>query len=51
MQRRWCKANQRMQISPIVGDVAVDLGLSAESLAEVSTEMELQDNERKDNTA
>jgi len=40
-----------MQISPIVGDVAVDLGLSAESLAEVSTEMELQDNERKDNTA
>ena len=50
MQRRWCKANQRMQISPIVGDVAVDLGLSAESLAEVSTEMELQDNERKDNT-
>ena len=51
MQRRWCKANQRMQISPIVGDVAVDLGLSAESLAEVSTEMELQNNERKDNTA
>ena len=51
MQRRWCKANNRMQISPIVGDVAVDLGLSAESLAEVSTEMELQDNERKDNTA
>jgi len=51
MQRRWCKANNRMQISPIVGDVAVDLGLSAESLAEVSTEMELQNNERKDNTA
>ena len=50
MQRRWCKANQRMQISPIVGDVAVDLGLSAESLAEVSIEMELQNNERKDNT-
>ena len=50
MQRRWCKANNRMQISPIVGDVAVDLGLSAESLAEVSTEMELQNNERKDNT-
>jgi len=51
MQKKWCDANQRMQISPIVGDVAVDLGLSAESLAEVSTEMELQDNERKDNTA
>jgi len=50
MQRRWCKANNRMQISPIVGDVAVDLGLSAESLTEVSTEMELQNNERKDNT-
>ena len=51
MQKKWCDANGRMQISPIVGDVAVDLGLSAESLAEVSTEMELQDNERKDNTA
>jgi len=51
MQKKWCDANRRMQISPIVGDVAVDLGLSAESLAEVSTEMELQDNERKDNTA
>jgi hypothetical protein len=50
MQRRWCKANNRMQISSIVGDVAVDLGLSAESLAEVSIEMELQNNERKDNT-
>ena len=50
MQRRWCKANNRMQISPIVGDVAVDLGLSAESLTEVSIEMELQNNERKDNT-
>ena len=50
MQRRWCKANNRMQISPIVGDVAVDLGLSADSLTEVSTEMELQNNERKDNT-
>ena len=50
MQRRWCKANNRMQISPIVGDVAVDLGLSADSLTEVSIEMELQNNERKDNT-
>jgi len=50
MQAKWCRANNRMQISPIVGDVAVDLGLSAESLAEVSIEMELQDNERKDNT-
>ena len=50
MQRRWCKANNRMQISPIVGDVAVDLGLNADSLTEVSTEMELQNNERKDNT-
>jgi hypothetical protein len=39
-----------MQISPIVGDVAVDLGLNADSLTEVSTEMELQNNERKDNT-
>ena len=50
MQRRWCKANNRMQISPIVGDVAVDLGLSAESLAEVSIELELQDYERQSNT-
>ena len=50
MQKKWCDANQRMQISPIVGDVAVDLGLSAESLTEVSIEMELQNNERKDNT-
>ena len=51
MQKKWCDANRRMQISPIVGDVAVDLGLNADSLTEVSTEMELQDNERKDNTA
>ena len=51
MQKKWCDANRRMQISPIIGDVAVDLGLSAESLTEVSIEMELQDNERKDNTA
>jgi hypothetical protein len=50
MQAKWCRANGRMQISPIVGDVAVDLGLSAESFLEVQTEMELQDNERKDNT-
>jgi hypothetical protein len=50
MQKKWCDANQRMQISPIVGDVAVDLGLSADSLTEVSIEMELQNNERKDNT-
>ena len=51
MQKKWCDANRRMQISPIVGDVAVDLGLNADSLTEVSTEMELQNNERKDNTA
>jgi hypothetical protein len=50
IQAKWCRANGRMQISPIIGDVAVDLGLSAESLTEVSTEMELQNNERKDNT-
>lgn len=50
MQKKWCDANRRMQISPIVGDVAVDLGLSADSLTEVSIEMELQNNERKDNT-
>ena len=50
MQKKWCDANGRMQISPIVGDVAVDLGLNADSLTEVSTEMELQNNERKDNT-
>ena len=31
-------------------DVAVDLGLNADSLTEVSIEMELQNNERKDNT-
>ena len=51
MQKKWCDANRRMQISPIVGDVAVDLGLNADSLTAVSIEMELQDNERKDNTA
>ena len=50
MQKKWCDANRRMQISPIVGDVAVDLGLNADSLTEVSIEMELQNNERKDNT-
>ena len=50
MQKKWCDANRRMQMSPIVGDVAVDLGLSADSLTEVSIEMELQNNERKDNT-
>ena len=50
MQKRWCDATGRMQISPIVGDVAIDLGLTVESLTEVSTELELQDNERKDNT-
>ena len=51
MQQMWCKANNRMQISPIVGTIAVDLGLDADSLTAVSTELELQDNERKDNTA
>ena len=50
MQKKWCDANRRMQMSPIVGDVAIDLGLNADSLTEVSTEMELQNNERKDNT-
>jgi len=50
MQRRWCHATGRMQISPIVGDVAIDLGLTAESLAEVSIELELQDHERQSNT-
>ncbi|BAQ89493.1 hypothetical protein [uncultured Mediterranean phage uvMED] len=50
MQKRWCDATGRMQISPIVGDVAIDLGLTVESLTEVSTELELQDRERKDNT-
>ena len=50
MQKKWCDANQRMQISPIVGDVAIDLGLTAESLAEVSIELELQDHERQSNT-
>ena len=50
MQKKWCDANRRMQTSTIVGNVAVDLGLSADSLTAVSTEMELQNNERKDNT-
>ena len=50
MQKRWCDATGRMQISPIVGDVAIDLGLTVESLTEVSTELELQNNEREDNT-
>jgi len=36
MQKKWCDANQRMQISPIVGDVAVDLGLDKESKDKVS---------------
>ena len=36
MQKRWCNANGRMQISPIVGDVAVDLGLDKESKDKVS---------------
>ena len=50
MQQMWCTANNRMQISPIIGTVAVDLGLDADSLTAVSKELELQDNERKDNT-
>ena len=50
MQKRWCDATGRMQISPIVGDVAIDLGLTAESLAEVSIELELKDHERQSNT-
>jgi len=50
MQKRWCDATGRMQISPIVGDVAIDLGLTAESLAEVSIELELQNHERQSNT-
>tara|TARA_S200002703_G_scaffold73379_1_gene63341 strand:- start:37 stop:447 length:411 start_codon:yes stop_codon:yes gene_type:complete len=50
MQKRWCDATGRMQISPIVGDVAIDLGLTVESLEEVSIELELQDYERQSNT-
>ena len=47
MQRRWCKANNRMQISPIVGDVAVDLGLCNESLSIVSHYLEGEEHDRE----
>ena len=41
----WC-----MQLSTIVGDVAIDMGLDEDSKDKVSIQMELQ-NEREDNTA
>ncbi len=50
MQQRWCALNGRMQLSTIVGDVAIDMGLDADSLDKVSIQMELI-NERQDNTA
>jgi hypothetical protein len=50
MQQRWCALNGRMQLSTIVGDVAIDMGLDEDSLDKVSIQMELQ-NEREDNAA
>ena len=47
MQKKWCDANQRMQISPIVGDVAVDLGLCSESLSIVSHYLEGDEHDRE----
>jgi hypothetical protein len=47
MQKRWCDANGRMQISPIVGDVAVDLGLCSESLSIVSHYLEGDEHDRE----
>jgi len=50
MQQRWCALNGRMQLSTIVGDVAIDMGLDEDSLDKVSIQMELQ-NQREDNAA
>jgi hypothetical protein len=50
MQQRWCALNGRMQLSTIVGDVAIDMGLDEDSLDKVSIQMELID-ERQDNAA
>ena len=47
MQKKWCDANRRMQISPIVGDVAVDLGLCNESLSIVSHYLEGDEHDRE----
>jgi hypothetical protein len=47
MQKKWCDANRRMQISPIVGDVAVDLGLCSESLSIVSHYLEGDEHDRE----
>jgi len=47
MQAKWCRANGRMQISPIVGDVAVDLGLCNESLSIVSHYLEGEEHDRE----
>ena len=47
MQKKWCDANQRMQINPIVGDVAVDLGLCNESLSIVSHYLEGEEHDRE----
>ena len=50
MQQRWCALNGRMQLSTIVGDVAIDMGLDEDSKDKVSIQMEFID-ERKDNAA
>ena len=50
LQRDWCKQEGRVQMSPLVGDVAIDLGLTVESTEQVSKFIEDQ-NERQDNTA
>jgi len=50
LQRDWCKQEGRVQMSPLVGDVAIDIGLTVESTEQVSKFIEDQ-NERQDNTA
>ena len=50
LQKDWCNQTGRVQMSPLVGDVAIDLGLTIESTEQVSKFIEDQ-NERQDNTA
>ena len=49
MQQRWCALNGRMQLSTIVGDVAIDMGLDEDSKDKVSIQMELIDEKEKEN--
>lgn len=50
LQRDWCNQEGRVQMNPLVGDVAIDIGLTEESTEQVSKFIEDQ-NERQDNTA